>query len=164
MDISFSAGAARRVSTRSRIWQLATATAFWLPNGCQMLLGNWQPQQAPLKGCACSCGLPLPDKQPSRGFPSTTRAARHPDHLAARFKTMAISCNGEFTAIRRKSASGGGGRGRANDDESRAQACKTADRRMPDERAGGKRRPSGSSGLVRGARRAVSGVNLVTIL
>ena len=164
MDISFSAGAARRVSTRSRIWQLATATAFWLPNGCQMLLGNWQPQQAPLKGCACSCGLPLPDKQPSRGFPSTTRAARHPDHLAARFKTMAISCNGEFTAIRRKSASGGGGRGRANDDESRACVCLTVE--MPDagriERRG--RSISCAAGRPKVARGVVFGVEFVTIL
>ena len=39
--------------------QLSTTTVFWLTNWLSWLSVNCQRQQAPLKGCACSCLLQL---------------------------------------------------------------------------------------------------------
>ena len=72
-------------------WQLATATAFWLPNWLPVLLGNWQRQQAPLKGCACGCRLQLP-------IPATPRpadsASASPRRSEFRLWMAAVSRNG----------------------------------------------------------------------
>ena len=93
--------------------------AEWLPK----LRGNWQPQLAPLKGCASSCGLPLPVSATlAHGSPSPkTTYAAIPSGLSVVW-IRDISCNSGIYPFIAK-AFRARGRGCANADGSRACMC-----------------------------------------
>ena len=136
--------------------------AEWLPK----LRGNWQPQLAPLKGCASSCGLPLPVSATlAHGSPSpkTTYAAILSGLSVVWIRD--ISCNSGIYPFIAK-AFRARGRGCANADGSRACMCEPD--RLSAVSAGQvgrvERRSEGKSGRGTGARGLFRGRNLVTIL
>lgn len=93
--------------------------AEWLPK----LRGNWQPQLAPLKGCASSCGLPLPVSATlAHGSPSPkTTYAAIPSGLSVVW-IRDISCNSGIYPFVAK-VFRARGRGCENADGSRACMC-----------------------------------------
>ena len=149
---------------RLSVWQLATATAFWLRNSCQKLLGNSQRQQAPLKGCACSCRLQLPNSATL-----APHALAHSCCASARVLSSPIAYWGYIMQRRfyihlSQNRFGRRGRGCANADGSRACVCVSGESSSVWHRERQRRSIRGVSGCSKGARRAFEGLDLVTIL